>query len=213
MMEMKTQVATALLDIEAVFLRPNDPFVWTSGIHSPIYCDNRLVLSYPDARTLVRNGLVEVVKANYPEVEMIMGTATAGIPMAALIADQLNLPMGYVRGDAKKHGKQNQIEGRVFAGQKVIVVEDLISTGGSVAVAVEALRNAGADVLGVVAIFTYGLPKATALANELNVPFTTLTDYPTLIQAAVANNYIQANETAKLTAWSQDPTDQAWMQK
>lgn len=210
-MEIKTQVAKALLDIEAVFLRPNEPFVWTSGIHSPIYCDNRLVLSYPDVRTLVRNGLVDVVKTAYPEVEMIMGTATAGIPMAALIADQLGLPMGYVRGDAKKHGKQNQIEGRVFAGKKVVVVEDLISTGGSVGVAVEALRAAGAEVLGVVAIFTYGLPKATALANELQVPFTTLTDYPTLIEAAVAHNYIAASDTNKLHVWSQNPTDKNWM--
>ena len=206
-------IAKHLLDIKAVFLRPNEPFTWASGIKSPIYCDNRLTLSYPEVRKDIENELAELVKREYPEVECLMGTSTAGIPHAALIADILNLPMGYVRGGAKSHGRNNQIEGKVTEGMKVVVIEDLISTGGSSLECVEALRQAGCEVLGLVAIFTYGLPKAVTKFAEAKCSYHTISNYDALIEVAVEQNYIAAQDMEKLVAWKKDPTDQSWMEK
>lgn len=188
---MKELIAKDLLDIQAVFLRPNEPFTWASGIKSPIYCDNRLTLSYPNVRKDVETGLAKLVKESFPEADCLMGTATAGIAHAALVADILELPMGYVRGGAKSHGRNNRIEGKVEPGMKVVVVEDLISTGGSSLECVEALREAGCEVIGLIAIFTYGLPKATVNFEGADCKFATLTDYDTLIQVAKENNYIK----------------------
>ncbi|MEG0593459.1 MAG: orotate phosphoribosyltransferase [Coprobacillus sp.] len=210
---MEKLIAKDLLDIQAVFLKPNDPFTWASGIKSPIYCDNRLTLSYPRVRKDVEEGLAKLVKEQYPECECLMGTATAGIAHAALIADILDLPMGYVRGGAKSHGRNNRIEGLVKPGMKVVVVEDLISTGGSSLECVEALREAGCEVIGMVAIFTYGLPKAVTNFEAQDCSFVTLTNYDTLIEVAVANNYISENDLEKLKAWKKDPSDESWMNK
>lgn len=212
-MNVKQKIAANLLEAEAVFLRPDEPFTWASGIKSPIYCDNRLVLSYPDKRQTVVDGFVELIKTEYPDANCLMGTATAGIPWAAMSAAQLNLPMGYVRSSNKTHGKENKIEGKLSAGDKVVIVEDLISTGGSVKGVVEALREAGADVLGIVAIFTYELPAATDTFAALQLPFTTLSNYSELIQVALANHKIQDSDLAKLNAWKQNPNDAGWMQK
>ncbi|MCD7949953.1 MAG: orotate phosphoribosyltransferase [Erysipelotrichaceae bacterium] len=209
---MKT-IAKDLLDIKAVFLRPNDPFTWASGIKSPIYCDNRLTLSYPSVRNDIEQGLAKLIKEEYPETECLMGTATAGIAHAALAADILDLPMGYVRGGAKSHGRNNRIEGIVKEGMKVVVVEDLISTGGSSLECVDALREAGCDVIGMVAIFTYNLPKATVNFNNKDCTFHTLTNYDELIEVAIENNYIESNDLEKLKAWKKDPNDQSWMEK
>jgi len=206
-------IAKHLLDIKAVFLRPNEPFTWASGIKSPIYCDNRLTLSYPEVRKDIENELAELVKKEYPECECLMGTSTAGIPHAALIADILNLPMGYVRGGAKSHGRNNQIEGKVTEGMKVVVIEDLISTGGSSLECVEALRQAGCEVLGLVAIFTYGLPKAVEKFAEAKCSYHTISNYDALIEVAVEQNYIAAADMEKLVAWKKDPNDQSWMEK
>lgn len=206
-------IAKHLLDIKAVFLRPNEPFTWASGIKSPIYCDNRLTLSYPEVRKDIENELAELVKKEYPECECLMGTSTAGIPHAALIADILNLPMGYVRGGAKSHGRNNQIEGKVTEGMKVVVIEDLISTGGSSLECVEALRQAGCEVLGLVAIFTYGLPKAVQKFSEAKCSYHTISNYDALIEVAVEQNYIAAADMEKLVAWKKDPNDQSWMEK
>lgn len=210
---MEKLIAKHLLDIKAVFLRPSDPFTWASGIKSPIYCDNRLTLSYPEVRKDVEEGLAKLVKDNFPEAECLMGTATAGIAHAALVADILGLPMGYVRGGAKSHGRNNRIEGLVKPGMKVVVVEDLISTGGSSLECVEALREAGCEVIGMVAIFTYGLPKATVNFENANCKFVTLTNYDTLIDVAVENEYVHENELEKLKQWKKDPTDESWMKK
>ena len=210
---MEKLIAKDLLDIKAVFLRPNEPFTWASGIKSPIYCDNRLTLSYPTVRTHVEEGLAKLIKENYPEVECLMGTATAGIAHAALAADILELPMGYVRGGAKSHGRNNQIEGLVKPGMKVVVVEDLISTGGSSLECVDALREAGCEVLGMVAIFTYLLPKATVNFEAKNCSFKTLTNYDTLVEVAVENNYIAPQDLEKLKAWKVNPADESWMTK
>ena len=210
---MEKLIAKDLLDIKAVFLRPNEPFTWASGIKSPIYCDNRLTLSYPTVRTHVEEGLAKLIKENYPEVECLMGTATAGIAHAALAADILELPMGYVRGGAKSHGRNNQIEGLVKPGMKVVVVEDLISTGGSSLECVDALREAGCEVLGMVAIFTYLLPKATVNFEAKNCSFKTLTNYDTLVEVAVENNYIAPQDLEKLKAWKVNPADESWMSK
>lgn len=207
------EIAKSLLDVKAVFLRPNEPFTWASGIKSPIYCDNRLVLSFPEKRDLVKNGLVDLIKEAYPEVEVIMGTATAGIPMAALTADVMGIPMGYVRSSNKTHGKENKIEGRVLPGQKVVVVEDLISTGGSCIGVVEALRAAGAVVLGVAAIFSYQLQDAAENFGSINCPFVTLSNYDALIDAALELDYIKHEDLEKLKAWKQDPKDESWMTK
>ncbi|MDE6953958.1 MAG: orotate phosphoribosyltransferase [Erysipelotrichales bacterium] len=210
---MEKQIAKDLLDIKAVFLRPNEPFTWASGIKSPIYCDNRLTLSYPTVRKHVEEGLAKIIKENYPDVECLMGTATAGIAHAALAADILDIPMGYVRGGAKSHGRNNQIEGLVKPGMKVVVVEDLISTGGSSLECVDALREAGCEVLGMVAIFTYQLKKATVNFENKNCRFHTLTNYDTLVGVAVDNDYISANDLEKLKAWKVDPSDESWMNK
>ena len=210
---MEKLIAKDLLDIKAVFLRPNEPFTWASGIKSPIYCDNRLTLSYPEVRTHVEEGLAKLIKENYPEVECLMGTATAGIAHAALAADILKLPMGYVRGGAKSHGRNNQIEGLVKPGMKVVVVEDLISTGGSSLECVDALREAGCEVLGMVAIFTYLLPKATVNFAAKDCSFKTLTNYDTLVEVAVENNYIAPQDLEKLKAWKVNPADESWMSK
>ena len=207
------EIAKSLLDVKAVFLRPNEPFTWASGIKSPIYCDNRLVLSFPEKRDLVKNGLVDLIKKAYPEVEVIMGTATAGIPMAALTADVMGIPMGYVRSSNKTHGKENKIEGRVLPGQKVVVVEDLISTGGSCIGVVEALREAGAVVLGVAAVFSYQLQDAVNNFGSIDCPFVTLSNYDALIETALELDYIKAEDLEKLKAWKQDPKDESWMTK
>lgn len=212
-MTIQQDIAKNLLDIKAVFLRPNEPFTWASGIKSPIYCDNRLALSYPDKRTTVVNGFVSLIKEKYPEVEVVMGTATAGIPWAALVGDKMELPMGYVRSSNKSHGKGNKIEGNLPKGAKVVIVEDLISTGGSVKDVVESLREAGAEVLGVVAIFTYLLPASTALFKELDCDFATLSNYDALIDVALKNEYIKEADLEKLKAWKQDPNDESWMTK
>ena len=198
---MERKIAKDLLDIKAVFLRPSDPFTWASGIKSPIYCDNRLTLSYPNVRKDIEEGLATLIKEKYPECECLMGTATAGIAHAALVADILDLPMGYVRGGAKSHGRNNRIEGLVKPGMKVVVVEDLISTGGSSLECVDALREAGCEVIGMVAIFTYGLPKATVNFEVKECSFVTLTNYDILVEVAVENDYIQSNDLEKLKAW------------
>ncbi len=210
-MTSKQDIAKALLSIRAVFLRPNEPFTWASGIKSPIYCDNRLTLSYPEVRTLVDEALAATAKELYPEVQMLMGTSTAGIAHAAIAADRLGIPMGYVRGSAKDHGRQNQIEGRLESGQKVVVIEDLISTGGSVLDCVNPLREAGADVLGVVSIFTYGMRRGLDRLAAANVTNTSLCDLDALVEVAVEEGYIEPGDKARLLAFRDDPSDQSWM--
>jgi len=205
---MKQKIANTLLEIGAVSLQPNEPFTWASGIKSPIYCDNRLTLSYPEARREIAAGLKELILTHFSNAEMVAGTATAGIPHAAWVSELLDLPMSYVRSSAKGHGKGNQIEGRVVEGQKVVVVEDLISTGGSVITAVEALREAGCDVLGVVSIFTYELEKGKQLLGEAGIKTFSLTDFSTLVDVALAAGSIEEDAVASLRSWSQDPT--AW---
>jgi len=208
---MKEQIAKHLLDIEAVLLRPENPFTWTSGIKSPIYCDNRLTLSFPQVRQDIEAGLVELVKKEYSEAEMIMGTATAGIPHAAIMADKLNMPMGYVRSSAKKHGRGNQIEGLVKEGMKVVVVEDLISTGKSSIEAVEALREAGCDVLGIVSIFSYELERGLENLREANVKNVSLCNYDTLVKVAAEIGKISNDSVSKLSQWRKNPSDESWM--
>ena len=200
-MTIQHKLAKELLAIEAVALRPNDYFTWTSGIKSPIYCDNRITMSYPSIRREIAAGMVEVIKEKYPAVEVIAGTATAGIPHAAWVSEVLDLPMIYVRDTAKKHGKTNQIEGRVLEGQKVVIIEDLISTGLSSLKVAKALREAGAEVLGVVAIFSYELTKAHEAFSKEGVEYTTLTNYPFLIEEAVDSEYIQEDDVEKLLEW------------
>ena len=208
---MSKQIAKDLLSIRAVFLRPDDPFTWASGIKSPIYCDNRLVLSDHKVRTDVETGLMNVIKENYPDVEVLMGTSTAGIAHAAIIAQMMELPMGYVRGGNKDHGRQNRIEGRLEAGQKVVVVEDLISTGGSVIDFIDALREAGAEVLGIVSIFTYGMQKSVDRLAAANVKNVSLTNLDTLIEAAVEENYIQPGDADRIRKFRDDPSDESWI--
>lgn len=207
----KQSIAKELLGIKAVFLRPEEPFTWASGIKSPIYCDNRLVLSYPAVRGQVEQGLANIIKKEYPECELVAGTSTAGIAHAALVADILNLPMCYVRGKAKDHGRNNQIEGRAEAGQKVVVVEDLISTGGSVIDVVDTLRAAGCEVLGIASIFTYGLQAGLDKLAAAEVKNVSLTDYDTLIVEAVAEKYVAENNLPKLRAFRANPQDKSWM--
>ncbi|AYV65946.1 orotate phosphoribosyltransferase [Niallia circulans] len=202
---MKHEIAEQLLEIKAVFLQPNDPFTWSSGLKSPIYCDNRLTLSYPKVRKNIATGLADLIKENFPETEVVAGTATAGIPHAAWVSDILDLPMAYVRSKAKAHGKGNQIEGKVEKGQKVVVVEDLISTGGSVITAVNSLREAGCEVLGVVAIFTYELPKGKELLGDAEITAYSLTDYSSLLDVAQKQGYIQEGDLASLNAWKESP--------
>ncbi|KAB2337448.1 orotate phosphoribosyltransferase [Cytobacillus depressus] len=205
---MKRQIAESLLEIKAVALKPNEPFTWSSGLRAPIYCDNRLTLSYPSVRKEIANGLREMILTKFPEAELIAGTATAGIPHAAWVSDLLDLPMCYVRSKPKGHGQGNQIEGKAEAGQKVVVIEDLISTGGSVITAVEALRKAGCDVLGVVAIFTYQLQKGKELLENAGITAYTLTDFETLSEIAKEKGYIQAEDMVTLAEWRKDPV--AW---
>ncbi|HZG70211.1 MAG TPA: orotate phosphoribosyltransferase [Chondromyces sp.] len=199
------EVAGKLLEIQAVFLQPNDPFTWSSGMKSPIYCDNRLTLSYPEVRKLIANGLSSLIKEHFPGTQLIAGTATAGIPHAAWVSDILGLPMCYVRSKAKGHGKGNQIEGKAEPGTKVVVVEDLISTGGSAITAVEALREAGCDVLGIVSIFTYDLEKGRQKIKEADIRSYSLSDYPTLIEVAAEKNYVQASDLQTLREWHKQP--------
>lgn len=198
---MSKQIAQSLLDIGAVALSPNDLFTWSSGIKSPIYCDNRVTLGYPSVRNDIRDGLIELIQKHFPEAEIVSGTATAGIPHAAFISEKLDMPMSYVRSKSKSHGKQNQIEGAQSEGKKIVVVEDLISTGGSSLVAAEALREAGAEVLGVVAIFTYGLSKADKMFNEANLPFYTLSNYNELIEVAKEQGKISESDILSLVEW------------
>lgn len=208
MTELAKNIAKDLLKIEAVFLSPNDPFTWASGIKSPIYCDNRITMSYPMIRKEIAQGLADQIKENYPEVEVIAGTATAGIPHAAWVADILDLPMVYIRSKAKEHGKGNQIEGRISEGQKMVIIEDLISTGGSVLEAAEAAKREGADVLGVAAIFTYELPKGKENFAAQGIELLTLTNYSTLLEAALESQYIEEKDLDLLKEWKQNP--EAW---
>lgn len=204
---MKRKIAEHLLEIKAVALSPNDPFTWSSGMRSPIYCDNRLTLSYPVIRKAIASGLQKTIAAKFPEAELIAGTATAGIPHAAWVSDLMDLPMCYVRSKPKGHGQGNQIEGKAQPGQKVVVIEDLISTGGSVITAVEALRQAGCEVLGVVAIFTYQLEKGQKLLADANITSYTLTDFETLSEIATEKGYIQEEDRKKLAEWRQNPVE------
>lgn len=204
---MKKLIAERLLEIEAVSLKPSKPFTWASGLKSPIYCDNRLTLSFPQVRREIASGLKELIVAKFPNVEIIAGTATAGIPHAAWVSELLDLPMCYVRSKAKGHGKGNQIEGKAGAGQKVVVIEDLISTGGSVITAVEALREAGCEVLGVVSIFTYELEKGKERLADANIPAYSLTDFSALVEVAEAKGYITEDDMASLNEWKKDPAE------
>lgn len=208
---MKKKIAKDLLKIHAVFLRPNDPFTWASGIKSPIYCDNRLTLSAPEVRDDVENGLKQLIEENYPDVEMLMGTSTAGIAHAAITAHLMNLPMGYVRSGSKDHGRQNQIEGKLEKGTKVVVVEDLISTGGSVLEVVDVLREAGAEVLGVASIFTYGMQKGLDRLAAANVINHSLSNFDTLCEVAAEEGYIKSEDIARLKKFRQNPSDESWM--
>lgn len=204
-MNVEQSIAKDLLEIEAVFLNPSDPFTWASGIKSPIYCDNRITMSYPKVRKEIAKGLASKIKEAFPEVQVIAGTATAGIPHAAWVAEILDLPMVYIRSKAKDHGKGNQIEGRIVEGQKMVVIEDLISTGGSVLEAAEAAKREGADILGVAAIFTYELPKGKANFEKAEIPLMTLTNYSVLIEAALEDRYIDEQELTLLKEWQKDP--------
>ncbi len=206
-------VAKNLLDIEAVFLRPNDPFTWVSGIKSPIYCDNRLILSDHNARKVVENCLAEKIKEEFADVEVIMGTSTAGIAHAALVADILQLPMGYVRSGAKQHGRNKQIEGKLKPFQKVVVVEDLISTAGSVIEVVETLKEAQAEVLGVVSIFTYGMKKGIDRLAQANIINHSLSNYDVLLEVAVEHNYIKKEDVKRLLQFRDNPSDETWIKK
>ena len=208
---MKKTIAEDLLKIKAVFLRPNEPFTWASGIKSPIYCDNRLTLSDTQVRNDVENGLVQLIKEHYPEAEVLMGTSTAGIAHAAITATILDLPMGYVRSGAKDHGRGNQIEGKLLPGQKVVVVEDLISTGGSCIEVVNVLREAGADVLGIVSIFTYGMKKGLERLAAAEVKNVSLCDLDTLVEVAADKAYIAPEDKERLIKFRNNPSDESWM--
>ena len=206
-------IAKDLLKIKEVFFRPDEPFTWASGIKSPVYCDNRLTLTSVEVRNDVENAIAETIKANYPEVEVLMGTSTAGIAHAAIVGHIMSLPMGYVRSGAKDHGRQNQIEGRLEKGQKVVVVEDLISTGGSVIEVVNVLREAGAEVLGVVSIFTYGMQKGLDRLNDANVKNISLTNFDVIAQVAAEEGYIKDEDIAKLIAFRNNPSDESWIKR
>ena len=210
---MKKKIAKDLLKIHAVFLRPNDPFTWASGIKSPIYCDNRLTLSAPEVRDDVENGLKQLIEENHPDVEMLMGTSTAGIAHAAITAHLMNLPMGYVRSGSKDHGRQNQIEGKLEKGTKVVVVEDLISTGGSVLEVVQVLREAGAEVLGIVSIFTYGMKKGLERLADANVKNVSLSNLDVLVDVAAKEGYIEEADKERLLKFRDNPSDDSWMHK
>ena len=211
MEEVKRMIAEDLLAIKAVFLRPDDPFTWASGIKSPIYCDNRLTLSDVRARDDVENSFAKLIAEKYPEAEVVMGTSTAGIAHAAITGHLMKLPMGYVRSSSKDHGRGNQIEGKLEVGDKVVVVEDLISTGGSVIEVVEALRQAGAEVLGIVSIFTYGMKKGLDRLKEANIENTSLCDLDALLKVAVESGYIRRDDEAKILAFRDNPSDESWI--
>ena len=210
-MDLKTTIAKDLLKIKAVFFRPEEPFTWASGIKSPVYCDNRLTLTSPDVRTDVENGLAEIIRANYPDAEVLMGTSTAGIAHAAITGHIMGLPMGYVRSGAKDHGRQNQIEGRLEKGQKVVVVEDLISTGGSVLEVVNVLREAGAEVLGIASIFTYGMKKGLERLAAAEVKNISLTDFDTIAKVAAEEGYIRPEDIERLIQFRNNPSDESWI--
>ena len=208
---MDKRIAKDLLNIGAVFLRPDEPFTWASGIKSPIYCDNRLTLTAPQVRNDVENGLAEVIRREYPDVEVLMGTSTAGIAHAAIVGHLMNLPMGYVRGSAKDHGRGNQIEGRLEAGQKVVVVEDLISTAGSCIEVVNVLREAGAQVLGIASIFTYGMKKGLDRLAEANVKNVSLTNLDAVAEVAAETGYIKPEDVVRLRKFRDNPSDESWI--
>ena len=211
MENIQTLIAKDLLRIKAVFFRPEEPFTWASGIKSPVYCDNRLTLTAPAVRNDVENALAETIRREYPAVEVLMGTSTAGIAHAAIVGHIMGLPMGYVRSGSKDHGRQNQIEGRLEPGQKVVVVEDLISTGGSVIEVVNVLREAGAQVLGVVSIFTYGMKKGLERLAAANVKNVSLTNFDVIAQVAAEEKYIKSEDIARLIAFRDDPSDESWI--
>ena len=210
---MEKKIAKDLLSIGAVFLRPEQPFTWASGIKSPIYCDNRLTLTAPEVRNHVEEGLAELIRQHYPEVEVLMGTSTAGIAHAAITATILNLPMGYVRSGSKDHGRGNQIEGKLEKGQKVVVVEDLISTGGSVIEVVNVLREAGAEVLGIVSIFTYGMKKGVERLEAANVKNVSLTNFDVIAEVAAECGYVKPEDVARLIQFRNNPSDESWIAK
>ncbi len=210
-MELNKRIAKDLLKIRAVFFRPEEPFTWASGIKSPVYCDNRLTLTAPEVRTDVENGLATLIRENFPEAEVLMGTSTAGIAHAAITAHLLDMPMGYVRSGAKDHGRQNQIEGKLEPGQKVVVVEDLISTGGSCIEVVNVLREAGAEVLGIVSIFTYGMQKGLARLEEAKVQNISLTNFDTIAEVAAEEGYIKPEDIKRLIAFRNNPSDESWI--
>ena len=210
-MNIEQTVARDLLSIQAVFFRPEQPFTWASGIKSPVYCDNRLILTAPAVRDRVEQAIADTVKKEYPDCEVLMGTSTAGIAHAAIAGHILGLPMGYVRSGAKDHGRNNQIEGRLEKGQKVVVIEDLISTAGSVLEVVDVLRQAGAEVLGVVSIFTYGMQKGLDRLAQANVKNVSLTNFDAVAQAAAEENYIKPEDVQRLIAFRNDPSDESWM--
>ena len=205
------RIAEDLLSIRAVFFRPDEPFTWASGIKSPVYCDNRLILTAPVVRTEVETALMQTIRREYPDVEVLMGTSTAGIAHAAITAQMMGLPMGYVRSSSKDHGRQNQIEGRLEKGQKVVVVEDLISTGGSVLEVVNVLRGAGAEVLGVVSIFTYGMKKGLERLAAAKVKNVSLTNFDVIAQVAAEQKYIKPEDVARLLQFRNDPSDESWI--
>lgn len=210
-MDIKKTIAHDLLSIGAVFLRPDEPFIWASGIKSPVYCDNRLTLTAPEVRDHVENGLAELIREKYPDVEVLMGTSTAGIAHAAIVGHIMGLPMGYVRSGSKDHGRQNRIEGKLEPGQRVVVVEDLISTAGSSIETVSALREAGAEVLGIVSIFTYGLKKGVDRLSEANVTNHSLSDFETVCEAAAEEGRIKPMDIARLKKFIADPGDESWI--
>ena len=208
---MQKKIAKDLLSIKAVFFRPQEPFTWASGIKSPVYCDNRLTLTAPEVRNDIENGLAQTIRENYPEAEVLMGTSTAGIAHAAITGHILGMPMGYVRSGAKDHGRQNQIEGRLEKGQKVVVVEDLISTAGSVLEVVNVLREAGAEVLGIASIFTYGMKKGIDRLAEANVKNVSLTNFDIIAEVAAEEGYIAPEDVKRLIAFRNNPSDESWI--
>ena len=212
-MNIKIEVAKSLLEIGAVFFRPEEPFTWASGIKSPVYCDNRLILTAPKQRVIVEQAIADTVKAEYPQAEVLMGTSTAGIAHAAIAAAILDMPMGYVRSGNKDHGRQNRIEGKLEKGQKVVVIEDLISTGGSVIEVVEALREAGAEVLGIVSIFTYGMKKGIERLAQADVKNVSLTNFDTIAEVAAEMNYIADSDIERLKRFRDNPSDESWIGK
>lgn len=208
---MKKKIAQALLSIQAVIFRPDEPFTWASGIKSPVYCDNRLTLTAPEVRTQIEEGLAQIIRENYPDAEVLMGTSTAGIAHAAIVGHLMNMPMGYVRSGAKDHGRKNQIEGKLLPGQKVVVVEDLISTGGSAIDVVNVLREAGANVLGIASIFTYGMQKGLDRLAAADVKNISLTDFDAMAEAAAEAGYIKSEDIARLIAFRNNPSDESWI--